>query len=137
MLALVAGAVVALSLAAVGAPALAAERSDAAGVVLAGLDDFEFESFSADYYLDVDADGRSTLTTVETFVAIFPENQNRGMRRAIPGGYQGAPTDVAIVSVTGAFSDQGMTSDSAALPPSRTRRRQDRQIAIAAHGNAV
>ncbi len=100
MLALVAGAVVALSLAAVGAPALAAERSDAAGVVLAGLDDFEFESFSADYYLDVDADGRSTLTTVETFVAIFPENQNRGMRRAIPGGYQGAPTDVAIVSVT-------------------------------------
>ncbi len=71
------------------------------GVVHAGVDDFSFESFTADYYLDTDADGRSTLTTVETFVAVFPDfDQNRGMRRAIPGDYLGAPTDVSIVSVT-------------------------------------
>jgi uncharacterized membrane protein YgcG len=65
------------------------------------VNDFSFKSFSADYYLDTDADGRSTLTTVETFVAVFPEiDQNHGMRRAIPGDYQGAPTDVSIQSVT-------------------------------------
>jgi uncharacterized membrane protein YgcG len=88
-LSLVAGAVFLLSLLGLAAPAHA------------GVDDFEFESFTADYYLDVDADGRSTLTTVETFVAIFPDfDQNHGMRRAIPGDYLGAPTDVAIQSVT-------------------------------------
>lgn len=79
--------------------AVAAEP--ASPVVRAGVDDFVFESFSADYYLDVDENGRSTLTTVETFVAVFPEfDQNRGMRRAIPGSYLGAPTDVGVVSVT-------------------------------------
>jgi len=73
----------------------------AASAVSADVNDFSFESFDADYYLDVDADGRSTLTTVETFVAVFPDvDQNRGMRRAIPSRYQGVPTDVAIQSVT-------------------------------------
>jgi len=73
----------------------------AASTVSADVNDFSFESFDADYYLDVDADGRSTLTTVETFVAVFPDvDQNRGMRRAIPSRYQGVPTDVAIQSVT-------------------------------------
>ena len=63
--------------------------------------DFTFESFDADYYLDVDAAGRSILTTVETFVAVFPDiDQNQGMRRAIPLKYQGAPTDITIESVT-------------------------------------
>ena len=86
-----------------GALPAAAEPAapDAPGIVLAGVDDFSFESFSADYSLSTDADGRSTLTTVETFVAVFPEiDQNHGMRRAIPGDYQGAPTDVSILSVT-------------------------------------
>lgn len=70
-------------------------------IVTAGVDDFSFDSFSADYYLDVDAEGRSTLTTVETFVAVFPDtDQNHGMRRAIPEKYQDAPTDVAVQSVT-------------------------------------
>lgn len=88
-LTLVAGLVFLLTLIGVAAPAQA------------GVDDFEFESFSADYYLGVDADGRSTLTTVETFVAVFPDfDQNHGMRRAIPGDYQDAPTDVAVQSVT-------------------------------------
>ncbi|MDP3209069.1 MAG: DUF2207 domain-containing protein, partial [Rhodoglobus sp.] len=83
------------------ASAAATPVTPAASVVRAGVDDFSFESFSADYYLDVDSEGRSTLTTVETFVAVFPDiNQNRGMRRAIPGSYQGAPTDVAVQTVT-------------------------------------
>jgi len=88
-LGLVAGLVFALTMLGAAAPAHA------------GVDDFTFESFSADYYLGVDDAGRSTLTTVETFVAIFPDiDQNHGMRRAIPGDYQGVPTDVAVQSVT-------------------------------------
>ncbi|MBX3098042.1 MAG: DUF2207 domain-containing protein [Salinibacterium sp.] len=63
--------------------------------------DFAFQSFDADYYLGVDENGRSTLTTVETFVAVFPAiDQNQGMRRAIPLKYQGAPTDITVDSVT-------------------------------------
>ena len=85
-------------------PALPATRATAfthSTALSASADDFEFESFAADYYLSTDADGRSTLTTVETFVANFPEfDQNHGMRRAIPEDYQGAPTDVAVQSVT-------------------------------------
>ncbi len=79
----------------------AALASDASSRLRTDTNDFVFESFSADYYLDTDADGRSILTTVETFVAIFPDfDQNRGMRRAIPEDYQGVPTDVQVVSVT-------------------------------------
>jgi len=63
--------------------------------------DFVFESYDADFYLDVDDAGRSTLKTVETFVAQFPDtDQNQGMRRAIPLEYQGAPTDITVESVT-------------------------------------
>ena len=63
--------------------------------------DFSFESYDADFFLDIDENGRSTLTTVETFVAVFPDiDQNQGMRRAIPLEYQGAPTDVSVQSVT-------------------------------------
>ncbi|CAN5317842.1 DUF2207 domain-containing protein [soil metagenome] len=62
---------------------------------------FTFQSYDADFYLDVDDNGRSTLTTVETFVAEFPDiDQNQGMRRAIPLEYQGAPTDITVESVT-------------------------------------
>ncbi len=69
--------------------------------VPAGVDDFSFKSFTADYYLDVDEAGRSTLKTVETFVATFPDtDQNHGMKRAIPGSYQGVPTDVEVQGVT-------------------------------------
>ncbi len=67
----------------------------------AGVQDFEFESFESDYYLGVDAEGRSTLRTVERLVAVFPDHdQNRGIQRAIPADYDGHPTDVEIVSVT-------------------------------------
>jgi uncharacterized membrane protein YgcG len=64
------------------------------------VDDFTFASFSADYALDRDSDGRSSLTTVETLVAVFPDvDQNHGIRRAIPLSYDGHPTDAQVVSV--------------------------------------
>ncbi|CAN5187468.1 hypothetical protein BH09ACT5_BH09ACT5_01840 [soil metagenome] len=81
----------------------AAPASAAAAVSCDEGDDnaFVFESYGADFYLDVDDNGRSTLTTVETFVAQFPDiDQNQGMRRAIPLKYQCAPTDVSVRSVT-------------------------------------
>lgn len=72
----------------------------AAGGTAGGVDDFRFSRYAVDYDLGRDAEGRSTLTTVETFVAEFPEDQNRGMQRAIPLQYQGYPTGVDLVSVT-------------------------------------
>jgi len=70
-------------------------------VVVADVSDFSFDSFDAEYDLGLDADGRSTLTTVETIVARFPDiNQNHGIRRAIPTSYDGHPTDIVIDSVT-------------------------------------
>ncbi|MFD4960293.1 DUF2207 domain-containing protein [Microbacterium sp. NPDC058389] len=81
-----------------------------AGVLLAGagtvparaaVDDFSFESLDVEYQLGRDADGASTLTVVETFVALFPDiDQNHGMRRAVPDSYQGAPLDPRLVSIT-------------------------------------
>lgn len=67
----------------------------------ADVDDFGFRSYSADFHLDVDDAGRSTLRTVETFVAEFPDtDQNRGIQRAIPERYDGHPTDLSDVRVT-------------------------------------
>jgi len=83
-------------------PATAAtlDAAPIASGVSAGVDDFSFSSYDADFYLGTDGDGRSTLTTVETFVAEFPEaDQNRGIRRAIPTSYDGHPTDVRVESV--------------------------------------
>ena len=82
---------------------VAAPASAASAVSCDKGDDaaFTFQSYDADFYLDVDENGRSTLTTVETFVAEFPDiDQNQGMRRAIPLEYQNAPTDVTVESVT-------------------------------------
>lgn len=56
----------------------------------AGVDDFTFESLDVQYYLDRDDSGHSTLRTVETFVAVFPQiDQNRGLVRDIPSTYGG------------------------------------------------
>ncbi|PPI69109.1 hypothetical protein C5E12_10955 [Rathayibacter rathayi] len=71
-----------------------------ASVVRGGVDDFRFSGYSADFRLERDPEGRSTLTTVETFVADFPPAQNRGMQRAIPLEYEGHPTDLDLVTVT-------------------------------------
>ncbi|MCJ1697403.1 DUF2207 domain-containing protein [Rathayibacter caricis] len=80
--------------------ALLAAPAAAADALRAGVDDFRFSEYSADFVLDRDAEGRSILTTQETFVAEFPPNQNRGMQRAIPLEFEGRPTDVDLVSVT-------------------------------------
>jgi uncharacterized membrane protein YgcG len=67
----------------------------------ADVEDFSFESLDVQYQLGRADDGTSTLTVVETFVAIFPDfDQNRGMRRAIPDSYQGAPLNPHLVSLT-------------------------------------
>lgn len=68
--------------------------------VPSGVQDFEFVSFSADYYLSRDAQEQATLRTVETFVAQFPDfDQNRGIIRAIPNDYDGVPLETAVQSV--------------------------------------
>jgi uncharacterized membrane protein YgcG len=75
----------------------------------ADVDDFTFESLDVQYYLDRDDAGHSTLRTVETFVAVFPDfDQNRGLVRDIPSSYGGTDpldprrvdTQLHIVSVT-------------------------------------
>jgi len=75
----------------------------------AGVDDFTFESLDVQYYLDRDDAGHSTLRTVETFVALFPDyDQNRGIVRQIPTSYgsddpydpRRVDTQLHIVSVT-------------------------------------
>ncbi|GAA1700344.1 hypothetical protein GCM10009808_17440 [Microbacterium sediminicola] len=72
-----------------------------AGTARADVDDFTFESLDVQYTLGRTDDGVSTLTVVETFVALFPEDdQNRGMRRIIPDSYLGAPLHPHLVSIT-------------------------------------
>ncbi len=56
------------------------------------VDNFYFDSFTADYYLSKKADGTSSLKVKERLVAVFPDyNQNKGICRDIPytnqGGY--------------------------------------------------
>ena len=87
----------------VAAGALVALPATAATAVSAstGVDDFEFSSFEADYYLGRDAEGHSTLRTVETLVAEFPNyDQNRGIIRAIPAHYDGVPLETTVVSIS-------------------------------------
>lgn len=68
---------------------------------LADVNDFEFESLDVVYELGRADDGTSTLTVIETFVAVFPElDQNRGMQRRIPHSYLGAPLRQHLVSIT-------------------------------------
>lgn len=67
----------------------------------ADVNDFTFESLDVEYQLGRTDSGTSTLTVVETFVAVFPEiDQNRGMQRRIPEGYLDAPLRPRLVSIT-------------------------------------
>ncbi|HEY2556138.1 MAG TPA: DUF2207 domain-containing protein, partial [Diaminobutyricibacter sp.] len=73
------------------------------GTLRADTSDFTFDSFTADYTLGRTADKVSTLRTVETLVAEFPQaDQNHGIVRAIPLTDQNTNLDVSIVSVTDA-----------------------------------
>lgn len=82
-----------------GFAAAPAEASVAA--LPAGVDDFTFDSFDADYTLTRADDGTSRLRVVETIVAVFPEtDQNRGIRRAIPDTFKDQPLRAHLVSIT-------------------------------------
>ena len=98
----IAEATVALLLLAAGSLGLAAPA--AAGTttaVRAGVDDFTFSNFSADYYLDRDASGHSTLKTVEKLTAVFPSSdQNKGIVRKIPNNYLGGSLNTTFVSIS-------------------------------------
>lgn len=95
----------------------------------ANVDNFTFDSFDVEYTLDRDAEGRATLTTVETLVARFPDfDQNRGIRRTLPATYQGRPTALEVVTVTDengqprpfeVESSDGVTSVVSAVPEGR------------------
>jgi uncharacterized membrane protein YgcG len=96
--------------AAAAAPPTPAVSTDALGAVGgvraqvgAGTSDFSFSLYAGEYFLDRDAAGHSTLRTVETFVAEFPDfDQNRGIIRAIPNDYDGVPLHTTVESVTDA-----------------------------------
>ena len=73
----------------------------ARAAVPADTSDFSFALYAGEYYLDRDTAGHSTLRTVETFVAEFPDfDQNRGIIRAIPNDYDGVPLNTTVESVT-------------------------------------
>lgn len=70
------------------------------GLVNASTNDFTIGAFTANYYLDKDSGGHSTLKTVESITAEFPNiDQNHGIERAIPMSYDGHDTSLNIVSV--------------------------------------
>jgi len=102
----IAGATLALFLLAAGSAAFAAPASAASmmgvrGGVHADVDDFTFSNFSADYYLDQDASGHSTLKTVEKLTAQFSSSdQNKGIVRKIPDNYLGSSLHTKFVSVS-------------------------------------
>lgn len=67
----------------------------------AAVNDFTITNYEIDYTLGRDADKRSTLTTVETITAEFPDtDQNHGIERYIPREYNGHPTNLQVRLVT-------------------------------------
>ncbi len=77
-------------------------RLGAAVQVLPGdVDDFDFDSFDAQYHLSRADDGTSQMGVTETIVARFPSyDQNRGIVRTIPTRYNDVSTDPNVTSVT-------------------------------------
>lgn len=69
-------------------------------IASATVNDFTIRDFQADYYLGKDSEGRSTLKTVETITADFPDfDQNHGIERAIVSTYDNHSTGLQILSV--------------------------------------
>jgi uncharacterized membrane protein YgcG/uncharacterized membrane protein YphA (DoxX/SURF4 family) len=105
-----AGTALALFLLTAGSVALAAPAAASSAAassiglrsgVQTDVDDFTFSDFSADYYLDRDASGHSTLKTVEKLTAEFPSSdQNKGIVRKIPDDYLGSSLHTKFVSVS-------------------------------------
>lgn len=76
------------------------------GFVHASTNDFVINDFSADYYLNKDNSGQSTLKTVESIAAEFPNyDQNHGIERSLPLSYDGHITGLKIESVTNNSGD--------------------------------
>jgi len=70
------------------------------GIVSANANDFTIHDFQADYYLDKDSEGRSTLKTVERITAVFPSyDQNHGLERYLIKDYDGHSTNLSLISV--------------------------------------
>jgi len=69
--------------------------------VSADVNNFQFTSFEADYYIDRDSENRSTMLVKERLVAEFPSfDQNHGIERAIPKSYDGHSVSLDVQSVT-------------------------------------
>lgn len=74
---------------------------DSAAAASTDVNDFDFASLDAQYWLGRADDGTSTLRVEERFVAVFPEeDQNHGMRRLVPDTYLGVPLNPEFVSIT-------------------------------------
>lgn len=66
----------------------------------ATTDDFTITSFRVEMTLGRDGDNRSTLRTVETITAEFPEiDQNHGLERVFVRDYNDHPTHITVTSV--------------------------------------
>lgn len=69
-------------------------------VAQADVNDFTISNYQIDMHLDKNSEGRSTLKTVETITADFPDfDQNRGLERAIPKSYDGHKVNLSVESV--------------------------------------
>ena len=67
----------------------------------ADVEDFSYDSWSVGYSIGVDADGRAVVHVTETLVPRFPDfDQNRGIIRALPLRYEGAPAAPEFITVT-------------------------------------
>lgn len=68
--------------------------------VFKSVNNFTISDFTADYYLDKDSSGRSTLKTVENITAEFPQyDQNHGIERYIPMKYDDHSVNLKIESI--------------------------------------
>lgn len=67
----------------------------------ADVNNFVISDYKVDMQLGMDGEGRSTLKTVETITAEFPNyDQNHGIERALPKRYDDHKTNVSVASVT-------------------------------------
>jgi uncharacterized membrane protein YgcG len=81
----------------------------------AGVDDFTFTSFEADYKLTRDKDGVGRLRTVERLSAVFPDfDQNHGIIRALPQSYEGHKIHLKNITVTDGSNPLPYTTSSSA-----------------------
>jgi uncharacterized membrane protein YgcG len=89
----------------IAALVLPASAASAVGPVRApaGVDDFSYDSFEADYWLVRGAGSTPFLYTTETVVARFPDaDQNKGIVRRLPRVGSGIELNTRVVDVTGA-----------------------------------